>query len=136
MEKLYSLFLYVCRVNTEKNENLLYFIDVDAFGVMKAFTKKIHWLEAQLLELWSAVEKNIVREAEDYASRTKFSSTADRNELYSNWINAVWRLFRYIVFGIHLEICATQYSLGFDSHIVKLVLQIRKTHVKEKKKKI
>ena len=46
--------------------------------------KKIHWLEAQLHELRSSLEKNFVREAEEYASRTKFFSTEDRNELYFN----------------------------------------------------
>ena len=44
----------------------------------KALSKKIHWPEAQLIDLRSAVEGNFVREAKDYASRTKFPSTEDR----------------------------------------------------------
>jgi len=60
--------------------------------------KKMHWLEAQLHELRSSVEVNFVREVEEYASRTRFTSTKDRNELYSKQIDAVRRLLRYIVF--------------------------------------
>ena len=53
---------------------------------------QLHWFSWNTVQLRSSVEKNFVREVEEYASRTKFSSTEDR----SSWS---WASSQCIFFG-------------------------------------